>query len=103
MLILLLLLVLVLVLVLLLLFLQGFRYVGMKAKVEYQARKGFEEITMSETARWWIYTFLRGDAHLKLARINIVDNVIADIEHKDMVSILPNGCLFKYEIKISVL
>lgn len=61
----------------------GFRYVGIKSKVDYlhgiekermkdsisdseAERNCVEEVTISETAKWWINTFIRPDAHLML-------------------------------------
>jgi hypothetical protein len=72
-----------------------FRYVGLKTKMEYQLNEGFEEMTMRETSRAWIHTFIRPDAHLLLGRIDPENGRIVEVEHKDMPSILPPGCIFK--------
>jgi hypothetical protein len=44
------------------------RMVGIKTKLEmdYEAGGAMEEVTIDETARWWIYTYIRPDAHLIL-------------------------------------
>lgn len=53
-----------------------FRYVGVKSKMEYQLdNNSFEVISPSESARWWIYSFLRPDAHLMLAHGNFNSNL----------------------------
>jgi hypothetical protein len=50
---------------------------------------GWEEVSASETARWWIYTYIRPDAHLYVGRINIADSKLISVEYKDMPQILP--------------
>eukprot|EP01117_Protostelium_nocturnum_P010662 TRINITY_DN383_c1_g1_i2.p1 TRINITY_DN383_c1_g1~~TRINITY_DN383_c1_g1_i2.p1 ORF type:complete len:855 (-),score=194.21 TRINITY_DN383_c1_g1_i2:2399-4963(-) len=75
-----------------------FRYVGLRTKMEYQLNEGLEEMTMRETARSWIYTFIRPDAHLLLGRIDPENGRVVEVEHKDMPSILPTGCVFKPEV-----
>ena len=84
-------------------FIKGYRFIGIKTKLEYQSNKGLEEVTIGETARMWIYTYIRPDAHLLLGRINIFESSILDIEYKDMVGILPPGCLFKPEKSSKIL
>jgi len=73
----------------------GFRYIGVKPKLEYLSTIGWEEISIGETANEWIYTYLRPDAHLVLGRIDVKDSKLLQMEYKDMPSILPSGCLFK--------
>lgn len=75
----------------------GFRYVGMRAKAEYQADEGLEVVSASETARWWLYTFLRPDAHLLLGRCSVQQGQLLAVERKDMPRILAPGCSFKPE------
>lgn len=52
-------------------------------------------MTLSDTSQWWIYTYIRPDAHLMLGHIDVANNTILQIEQKDMPAILPPGCLFK--------
>jgi len=49
--------------------------VGIKSKMHYNLTPrpdnpgkytGFEEVTSYETAKWWIYSYIRPDAHLVL-------------------------------------
>jgi hypothetical protein len=82
---------------------KGFRYVGVKAKLEYFPDIGWEEVTVGETAKWWIYTFIRPDAHLILARVNVHNSRIMFVEHKDMPAILPPGCIFKPALSSKIL
>lgn len=51
---------------------QGFRFVGIRAKLDYIAAlgRGEEDVALAETARWWIHTFLRPDAHLVLGLLS---------------------------------
>ena len=72
-----------------------YRYVSMKVKLEYQPRLGWEEVTLGETARWWAQTFIRPDAHLLLARINPFESKLLQVEHRDMLALLPPTSLFK--------
>jgi hypothetical protein len=45
---------------------EGYRFIGVKSKLEYLADLGDEETTTSESARWWLHTYLRPNAHLLL-------------------------------------
>ncbi|CAG8649501.1 27792_t:CDS:10, partial [Racocetra persica] len=67
------------------------RMVGIKTKLEYQLDVGYEDITNLERARWWIYTFIRNNAHLMLGRINVLNNELWTIEKKRMADIIPDG------------
>ncbi|KAG9290572.1 hypothetical protein G9A89_020942 [Geosiphon pyriformis] len=66
------------------------RIVGMKTKLEYQRDIGVEEITNVERARWWIHTFIRGDAYLLLGRIDVLNNELFGVEQRPMTQIIPN-------------
>ncbi|CAG8488242.1 15600_t:CDS:10 [Cetraspora pellucida] len=67
------------------------RIVGIKTKLEYQLDVGYEDITNLERARWWIYTFIRNNAHLMLGRVNVLNNELWTIEKKRMADIIPDG------------
>lgn len=54
-----------------------------------------EEVTIDETARWWIYTYIRPDAHLMLGRIDVHTSQILSVEKWDMPKILPPVCAYK--------
>jgi len=71
--------------------------VGIQSKLEYQPFKGWEEVTLKENARWWIYTYIRPDAHLILGRINVFDSKLMNYEYKDMTALLPPVCSFRPE------
>mgnify|MGYP005993403401 CR=1 FL=1 len=73
-----------------------FRYVGVKAKMEYLQR-GCEVVSPSESARWWIYTYLRPDAHLMVGHCNALTQQITEVEHLTMQDIHSSSS-FKPEI-----
>jgi len=103
------------------------RMVGVKTKLEmdYETGGAMEEVTVDETARWWIYTYIRPDAHLMLGvplifphttpsicltfflsffffflcallgRIDVHTSQVLSVEKWDMPKILPPVCAFK--------
>ena len=73
---------------------RGYRYVGIKTKLEYQKKKGLEITTQNETAKWWIYTFLRPDAHLIIGHIDPLSSTLINVTQRDMLQILTPTCNF---------
>jgi len=73
------------------------RVVGLKTKFDLDPEPGgtLEEVTLQETGKWWIYTYIRPDAHLLLGRIDLPNSRILKVEKKAMVHILPEHCPFK--------
>ncbi|CAG8659045.1 7389_t:CDS:10, partial [Acaulospora morrowiae] len=67
------------------------RIIGVKTKLEYQLDLGSEEITNLERARWWIYTYIRNNAHLILGHVNVPANELVDIQRMRMADIIPDG------------
>ncbi|EFA84097.1 hypothetical protein PPL_03170 [Heterostelium album PN500] len=70
------------------------RYIGIKTKLEYQAERGLEDASVSDTAKWWSYTYIRPDAHLIFARVNVWNRKLLALEKKDMTHILHPKCQF---------
>ncbi|KAL6061230.1 C3H1-type domain-containing protein [Balamuthia mandrillaris] len=73
----------------------GYRFVGIQSKLEYFPSQGWEEVTLSETARWWSYTYIRPDAHLLVGHVDVAESRLLLMERKAMTDILPPGCLFR--------
>ena len=73
------------------------RMVGMKTKLEmdYETGGATEEVTIDETARWWIYSYIRPDAHLILGRVDVRTSQIISVERWDMRRIMPTVCAYK--------
>ncbi|CAH1757733.1 11570_t:CDS:10 [Entrophospora sp. SA101] len=67
------------------------RILGVKTKLEYQLDAGLEETTILERACWWIYNYIRPDAHLMLGRINVLNNELHLVEWRKMIDIIPDG------------
>ncbi|CAG8504643.1 10563_t:CDS:10 [Paraglomus occultum] len=67
------------------------RIVGIKTNLEYQLDLGMEEIAAADRARYWIHTYIRGDADLMLGRIDVLNSEIQAVERKKMINIIPNG------------
>ena len=67
------------------------RIVGIKTNLEYQLDLGMEEIAAADRARYWIHTYIRGDADLMLGRIDVLNTEIQTVERKQMINIIPNG------------
>lgn len=64
---------------------------GIKTKLEYQLDLGSEEITNLERARWWIYSYIRNNAHLILGHIDVLKNELVNVERRRMADIIPDG------------
>ncbi|ORX80184.1 hypothetical protein K493DRAFT_191126, partial [Basidiobolus meristosporus CBS 931.73] len=67
------------------------KLVGIKTKMEYHLDHGFEDVVAEEKARWWIHTFIRGDASLMVGRIDALSGRLVKVERRNMVDIIPNG------------
>jgi len=96
---------------------QGYRFVGVKAKPEFLEEFGDDETLLSETARWWIHTFLRPDAHLfvgapsspvrlyerspqtysfvRIGRYSVASSRVLSFQRLDMPAILPASTAFQ--------
>ncbi|KAJ3092878.1 hypothetical protein HK102_001292 [Quaeritorhiza haematococci] len=73
------------------------RYVGFQTRL--QQRTDVDEFTVEERARWWMYTFIRPDAHLIVGTVNPVKNEISRIDYLKMADIIHNGvCKLLYHV-----
>ncbi|RUS19519.1 hypothetical protein BC937DRAFT_87358 [Endogone sp. FLAS-F59071] len=64
------------------------RTIGIKTKLEYQLKEGWwEETTAAERARAWIYSYIRGHAHILVARLNVLGNEVVRVERRQMIDI----------------
>eukprot|EP00741_Cyanophora_paradoxa_P012096 tig00020592_g11688.t1 len=80
----------------------GYRCVGVVPKLEYRPEEGWEQVTASETARWWVRTYLRPDAHLIVGRVALPESRIARLEKLTTADILYPGCPFRPERHLKV-
>ncbi|RUP43699.1 hypothetical protein BC936DRAFT_136843 [Jimgerdemannia flammicorona] len=64
------------------------RTIGLKTKLEYQLDEGWwEETTTTERARSWIYSYVRGHAHILVARFDVLRNEVIRVERRQMIDI----------------
>ena len=71
-----------------------FTFFSVLSKLEYQPNFGHEKLTCSETARFWLSSYIRQNTKLICGRINVFNSMLLRVDELTISDILQQGAGF---------